>query len=103
MVCFFHRRARLLERRPNQLVTGPGAIDKCKHVIVGVALTYYLDTLLVFQTRQLGHHKRLFSGAHVTIIDIECETCGMWRSVDEHRVSIHPSQGALILLRTNER
>lgn len=67
-------RARLLQRGRDQIVAGSSAVDKSEHVIVSVALAYYLDALLIFQARQFSHHKRLFRGAHVTVVDIECET-----------------------------
>src|SRR6266496_6373813 len=72
VVCLLHGCACLLQCGCDQVVTWSSAIDESKHMIVRVALANHFNPSFIFQARQLGHKERLFCGAHVAIVDIEC-------------------------------
>src|ERR1700752_798124 len=103
MVCFRWRCARFLQGCSNQVVTGSSSVNKCKHVIVRVAFTNYLDKTLTLQLRQLLHQEVLLRNAHVSIGDVERETRRMWWRIDRHSVPVYSPQRVLILLRPHQR
>ena len=100
VVCLVHGHACLVQCGRDQFVTWSSAVDESKHVIVRVPLTDYFNAAFVLQARQLGHYERLFCGAHVAIVDVECQTCLVWRCVDQHGVPVHPIQCMLVLFRS---
>src|SRR6266853_1698147 len=71
---FLDWRAGLIQCSCDQFVTWSSAVDKSKHMIVGVALANCFNAAFVLQAGQFAHHERLFCPAHITIVDIERQT-----------------------------
>src|SRR5438034_11323579 len=74
MVCFLFGRTRFVQRCCDQYITWSSAVDESKHVIVGIPLANYFNAPFPLQAREFGHHERLFCGAHIAVVDVECQT-----------------------------
>src|ERR1700741_3776683 len=94
---------RLFQCRRDKVVAWSRAVNKRKHVVVRVALTDDLDAALILDSCQLIHQEVLFCDAHITIVDVECETRRMWRRIDRYGVPVHTSQRVLVLLGSYQR
>lgn len=68
------RPASFFKRSGDQIIARARTIHERKYMIVRIPFTNHFDTAASLQTCEFFHYERLFRGAHVAIIDVECET-----------------------------
>src|SRR6185295_1515130 len=87
----------------NQFITRSNTVKKNEYMKVGVAFSNHLDTSAFLEARQVGHHKCLLWSTHIAIVNIKSQARGVRRSFDQNCITVHPPQGAVILLMSDER